>query len=191
MLPRSLCCLFVFGISISSALLYADSVEDTPEYAPDILEAVADLYGISEDQAIDRLALESTAAIAYKHIRGLSLPSYAGSWFDPSTKRLKVAVASVDDLAALEMFDVEPVLVTKSLDKLTAELNDALSFLSNRRGLDTTIVKSYVDIRLNSAVITVDQSVHLSLRSELDVAGFQVMKESRHPRLTANELIHI
>lgn len=97
----------------------------SPEFNQDILAAVAELHGISEDQAVDRLVKEHAAAIVYKQLKDLSIKSYAGSWFDESSLRLKVAIADPEDVVQLEMLNVDPVSVKYSLTDLENKLAQA------------------------------------------------------------------
>lgn len=94
----------MLGVSISTTHALAASEANSREFNKDILGAVSELYGISESQAVNRLAQETEAAITFQKIRQLSIDSYAGSWFDASRGKLNVAIADVKDHELLMKF---------------------------------------------------------------------------------------
>lgn len=159
-----LCVVLMSVNSFSSSVGVSDSFDD------DIVTAVAGLHGLSEEQAVDRLAKEYEAAIAYKHIRGLFLRGYAGSWFDENSMRLKVAVSDPADLSELELFDVETVVVKHSLADLKSKLDQATNMLRGSSIRDSAIVISYVDIKSNRAVLGIEKSLKTSVQEQLDGA---------------------
>ena len=110
----------------------------------DMLMAVTDLYGISKDQAIDRLAKETQAAIKLKHIKELNIASYAGSWFDESSLQLKVAISDEVDLVEILNFGLDPILVDHSLADLRKTLNLATDQLLLARNLSDSFISSYI-----------------------------------------------
>jgi len=58
---------------------------DTNQLDGDLLSALMEYHGISEDQVIERLAHEAEAARLYSEIPGLVGDAYAGAWFDENT----------------------------------------------------------------------------------------------------------
>lgn len=159
----------IFGFIVSSTNLPA-APDPTPlEFNQDMLEAVADLYGISEYQAIDRLAKESAAALTLKHVKGLSLKSYAGSWFDGSSLRLNVAIADPEDAVYLKSLDVDKVYVKYSLKDLQDELSATTNQLSHIQNSDIAVVNSYIDYKSNKVALGVKQSYLDSIKAELNI----------------------
>jgi len=133
----------------------------------DTLKSVANLYSISESQAIDRMSREADAAYALRRVEELSLESYAGSWFDPSTMKLKVAIANSNDLVHLKGLAVEPVIVENSLAALREKLRAATARTNVLENLGSSVIMSYVDIRANKAILTVDRPFANTVRSAL------------------------
>lgn len=162
----------IFSLVIGPANLFAASPPSEPEFNHDILVAVAVLYGISEDKAVERLARESEAAITLKLLQSLPIKSYAGSWFDESSLQLKVAIADPDDLLYLKMLNVEPANVNNSLMVLQDKLIKAINQLSLVQELNLSVITSYIDLRSNVVVLTVNTPYAGSVRSELDRAEF-------------------
>ena len=154
---------------MSSANLSAAPESGLPEFNQDMLDAVVELYGISEYQAVDRLAKESAAALTLKHVKGLSLKSYAGSWFDGSSLRLQVAITAPEDAVYLKSLDVDVVYVKYSLIDLQNELSAATNQLSIIQNSDIAFVSSYIDYKSNKVVLGVKQPYINSIRAELDV----------------------
>lgn len=161
----------LFIMITSPVNLLAASLSTAPEFNEDMLTAVSELYGITEDQALTRLAHETEAAITLHLIQDLSISSYAGSWFDGSTLRLKVALADKKDIAQIERFDVDLVLVEHSLTELQEKLESAKNHLSLESGLNTSTVTSFIDYKSNTAVLEVEGSYAPLARSELTAFG--------------------
>ena len=160
-----------------SADLLASTEFSTHEFDQDILQDVAELYGISEDQAVDRLAHESESALVLRQVESLPLKSYAGSWFDASIMKLKVAITDPDDLTQLSRLDVEPVLVAYSLETLQNRRSKATGRLTDTLVSSIDVLSSYIDIRSNTVVLGVDTLLVNSAESELHRAQLNEMVE--------------
>lgn len=178
----------VFILIAGPMNLLASSDAGTPEFNQDILTAVAKLYGISDDQAIDRLARESEAAIALKQLQDLSIKSYAGSWFDESSLRLKVALADPNDVVHLKPFDVDPVIVRYSLTEMREKLDKAKNHLSLEPSLKSTRVTSYINYKTNTVMLGVEgihtQSVRYALADSEFSESIQIEESDGLPTLS-------
>jgi len=151
--------------------LFAATSSNEPAINQDLLNAVTELYGISEEQAIDRLARESEAAIAWKLLQEFPIKSYAGSWFDETSLQLNVAIADSSDLKYLKTLNVVPVHVKNSLVTLQNRLSTATEGLRLLESLDSAVIESYIDYRSNIAVLTLNKNHATSARSELSRMG--------------------
>jgi len=162
----------VFTFNFAPTNLMAASDTFTNKIDQDTLTTIAELYSISEEAAVDRLARETEAAIILKQINSLSISSYAGSWFDESSMRLKVAVADPKDLAVLELFKVDTVVVNHSRSALQNILEEVVSRLKYKLNLEGSLVTSFVDYRLNNVVLEVESQLVDAVNSELQSNGF-------------------
>ncbi|MFF0396067.1 S1 family peptidase [Streptomyces sp. NPDC005248] len=94
-----------------------------------LLSAMQKDLGLTASQAKARLAAERTATAVQGKARRAAGPSYGGSWFDPATGRLTVAVTSDQKAGAVRATGAAVRLVAHSarqLDAAKAQL-DALS----------------------------------------------------------------
>ena len=176
-----------FSVIVSSTSLLAASDLVPSEFDQDILAAVAELHGISEDQAVNRLAKEQEAAIIYKFINDLSIKSYAGSWFDESSSRLKVAIADPEDVVHLEVFNVDPVNVKYSLTDLKNKLIQATSKLDFAQS-GSAPINSYIDYKSNTVVLGVRTEYLGFAQSDLDSPEYsdsvRVVEFDNYPTLS-------
>lgn len=159
---------FCFAATLTNLSMATES--GSYVFDQDMLIAVAELHGITEDQAIERLARETEAAIAFRLVRDLPLKSYAGSWFDSTSLKLKVAVADSSDLKLLEGLDVEPVLVNYSLANLRDRLHKAVDRVTLQGNVVGDTMKSYVDIRTNTAVLAINSNKVEAVKSVLNAS---------------------
>jgi len=185
---------FVTTVAVSvianSANLSVASETGPPEINKDLLAAVAELHGLSETQAVERLARESEAAITLKHIRERPLTSYAGSWFDADTMKLNVAIVDTDDLDLLEGLNVEPVLVSNSLTELQKLREQASDHVRSLESLGDSVLISYIDFRSNKVVLGIDRQHTVSARFSLNQEEFsdaiEVIEEEANFMLSAD-----
>ncbi|SBT93671.1 Trypsin [Streptomyces sp. DI166] len=118
--------------------------------SPGLLDAMSRDLGLTEAQAKERLRAERAALDTEQAARSAAGRAYGGSWFEPSTGRLVVALtdrAKADEVRAL---GADTRLVRHSaaaLDRVTTRLN-ALSAPSGVAGW-------HVDPEANSVVVTV------------------------------------
>lgn len=145
---------------------------DDPVVRQDILSEVQSLYGITEEQAITRLAAEVEAAELDRLIRQLDITSYAGSWFDHDTRQLDVAISDPADAALIERLGATPVMVARSLDDLRAVRERAEAQLRENSATRDVIRKTYIDYRSNQLVIGTAPGHVTAVESALADHGF-------------------
>ncbi|MFJ8853054.1 S1 family peptidase [Streptomyces sp. NPDC102437] len=85
-----------------------------------LLAAMRRDLGLTESQARTRLAAEKTATALQDKARRAAGSSYAGSWFDPATGRLAVAVTDGRKSAAVRVLGASSRLVRHSAPQLDA-----------------------------------------------------------------------
>ncbi|WP_405901347.1 S1 family peptidase [Streptomyces sp. NBC_00727] len=128
-----------------------------------LLTAMQKDLGLTESQARARLSAEKTATALQPDARRAAGASYGGSWFDPATGDLTVAVTDTEQAAAVRATGAAVRMVShtaKSLDSVKAKLDklDAPSGVSSW----------HVDPRANKVVI----DVVASRQSDNDVQAF-------------------
>lgn len=124
--PRAvLSALLISGALVTAGALPspAASAQDTSHDAPaseGVLTAMQRDFGLSKQQAEERLAAEKKATATGKKARKAAGPAYAGSWFTPGSRRLTVAVADRDKTAAVRATGAAVKLVDRSAADLDA-----------------------------------------------------------------------
>jgi len=71
------------------------------------IDEVQELYGLDEESAIQRLGNEQVASEKAAIIESFNLTGYAGSWFDPESKKLVVALSSPSHSVAVSALDAK------------------------------------------------------------------------------------
>jgi streptogrisin C len=145
--PRAIVCLVLMVLTVFQVQAEALSTENDR----DILEQIQSLYGLDQNQALERLAREEIAAEVYLRIRSLELASYAGAWFDGETLGLQVAVTEPADHQLIEWLGGQPLTVTFSLSELEAARANTQTQLSEK----VAIRESHIDYKTNRVVIGV------------------------------------
>jgi len=162
------------------------SAADTPTPAPassGLLTAMQKDLGLTESQARARLSAEKTATALQPKARHAAGAAYGGSWFDPATGDLTVAVTDTEQAAAVRATGAAVRMVThtaKSLDSVKAKLDklDAPSGVSSW----------HVDPRANKVVIDVvasrqsDNDVQAFVRKARETGPVGVEKTAEAPR---------
>ncbi|MET7343987.1 S1 family peptidase [Streptomyces sp. NPDC087866] len=162
------------------------AVADTPATAPassGLLTAMQKDLGLTESQARARLADEKTATALQPKARRAAGAAYGGSWFDPATGGLTVAVTDTEQAAAVRATGAAVRMVThteKSLDSVKAKLDklDAPSGVSSW----------HVDPRANKVVIDVvasrqsDNDVRAFVRKARETGPVSVEKTTEAPK---------
>lgn len=129
------------------------------------IDAVAEHHGITEPQAMERLALEAEAAAALQVIKALPLKGYAGAWFDGETLQLKVATSSAADKGLIERFNAVPVMVRHSMDDLERKLATVRGADRASATARSPVKGFFIDYRKNRAVVRVSASDHGHVRN--------------------------
>ncbi|WP_326763588.1 S1 family peptidase [Streptomyces sp. NBC_01591] len=134
-----------------------DSPSGTPRSATDEAPASAGLLsamrrdlGLTEDQARARLAAEKTATAVQGKARRAAGSSYAGSWFDPATGRLTVAVTDGRKSGAVRASGASVRLVRHSAQQL-----DAAKARIDRLTAPDGVSSWHVDPKVNRVVVDV------------------------------------
>jgi len=150
------------GLLITSGLAMASENSNPPseEFTNrDMLQAVAALHHIDEESAVSRLARETDAAVVLYSIERLGIESYAGSWFNPDSMKLVVAISNPEDASRLENFGVETVIVDRSLRDLKA-LEQKATDLYELFGLPKEqFASARIDVRTNQLIVSVHESI--------------------------------
>ncbi|MET9469790.1 S1 family peptidase [Streptomyces sp. NPDC006544] len=134
---------------VASAAPLAESAA-TPSASAGLLDAMRRDLGLTASQAEERLSAEKAAAALEKTARQAAGGAYAGSWFEPSTGRLVVAVTGHAEESEVRALGADTRFVRHSaaaLDRSKARL-DALPAPAGVAGW-------YVDPQTNSIVVTV------------------------------------
>ncbi|MGC4948706.1 S1 family peptidase [Streptomyces sp. DT224] len=142
------------------------SAADTPAPAPasdGLLTAMQRDLGLTASQAKTRIAQEKTATALQPMARHAAGAAYGGSWFDPATGGLTVAVTDARQADAVRATGAAVRMVTyteKRLDSVKSKLDK----LDAPQGVSSW----HVDPRTNSVVV----DVVASQRSDNDVQAF-------------------
>ncbi|MFE5492626.1 S1 family peptidase [Streptomyces virginiae] len=121
-----------------------------PSASAGLLDAMRRDLGLTASQAEERLSAEKSAAAVEKTARQAAGGAYGGSWYEPSTGRLVVAVTDHAEEAEVRALGADTRLVRHSaaaLDRAKARL-DTL-------GAPAGVAGWHVDPRTNSVVVTV------------------------------------
>ncbi|MGW2180283.1 S1 family peptidase [Streptomyces sp. NPDC001732] len=106
------------AVEPSSAVSRAEAA-DEPASAG-LLSAMRRDLGLTKSQVKARLAAEKTATALQGKVQRAAGPSYAGSWFDPATGRLDVALTDGRRTGAVEALGASVRLVRHSARQLDA-----------------------------------------------------------------------
>lgn len=108
------------AIMVACASFAVHAGESSIVVNKDVLAQVMELHGLTEDGAINRLAVEEEAADLYRRVRSMNLPGYAGAWFDAESGKLRVALSDSTQINLLKRLGTEIVSVDWSLAELNA-----------------------------------------------------------------------
>ncbi|HEY9330640.1 MAG TPA: S1 family peptidase [Streptomyces sp.] len=139
------------------------SASDTRQASAGLLAAMQKDLGLTESQARARLSAEKSATAIQPDARRAAGASYGGSWFDPSTGGLTVAVTSEKQAAAVRATGAAVRLVTH-----TARSLDAAKAKIDRLKAPAGVSSWHVDPEVNKVVVDVVSSA----RSDNDVRQF-------------------
>ncbi|MEU7316241.1 S1 family peptidase [Streptomyces sp. NPDC007083] len=124
--PRALLsALLAGGALVAAGLLPATAADARPQTektpaSDGVLNAMQRDFGLSEQQAVKRLAAEKQARTTEKRARAAAGSAYAGSWFSPKTRKLTVAVADSERAAAVRATGATVNLVDRTAKQLDA-----------------------------------------------------------------------
>ncbi|KOU81281.1 peptidase S1 [Streptomyces sp. XY593] len=121
-----------------------------PSASAGLLDAMRRDLGLTASQAEERLSAEKAATAVEKSVRQAAGGAYGGSWYEPSTGRLVVAVTDHAEEAEVRALGADTRLVRHSaaaLDRAKARLD--------RLGAPAGVAGWHVDPRTNSVVVTV------------------------------------
>lgn len=159
----------------------ADSPSVTPRSATDEAPASAGLLsamqrdlGLTESQAGARLAAEKKATAVQGKARRAAGPSYAGSWFDPATGRLTVAVTDGRKSGVVRAAGASVELVRHNARQL-----DATKTRIDRLTAPDGVSGWHVDPKANRVVV----DVVASAAGDNDVREFVVRARETGPVL--------
>nr|WSW64893.1 S1 family peptidase [Streptomyces sp. NBC_00995] len=148
----------------------ADAPIAAPRTAPDtrpasdgLLTALRKDLGLTESQARARLSAEKAATALQPAARRAAGAAYGGSWFDPATDGLTVAVTTEKQAVAVRATGAAVRLVTH-----TARGLDAAKARIDRLRAPAGVSSWHVDPRANKVVVNVVSSA----RSDNDVRQF-------------------
>lgn len=128
---------------------------DASQLQPELLEAMQRDLGISQEQAVERIASEQRAALLEPGIRAELGDTFAGSWLQGATAELVVATTESDDVSAIEKAGATAEVVEHSLTELEG-VKDALDSAARTHATDRTPVW-YVDVTSNTVVLQAQQ----------------------------------
>lgn len=117
----------------------------------DMLSSVMSLYGLSEQEAIERYIAEEEAADLYRHIQSLSIRGSAGAWFNAETARLHVALSDPSHANRLIDLGAKVEIVPWSLE----DFDRLASTLLNKDDISELWERIYVDYRKNRLAVGV------------------------------------
>ncbi|MFE9859946.1 S1 family peptidase [Streptomyces sp. NPDC005780] len=141
----------------------ARNASDTRQASAGLLAAMQKDLGLTEGQARARLSAEKSATAIQPDAQRAAGASYGGSWFDPSTGGLTVAVTSEKQASAVRATGAAVRLVTH-----TARSLDAAKAKIDRLRAPAGVSSWHVDPEANKVVVNVVSSA----RSDNDVRQF-------------------
>ncbi|WP_449062080.1 S1 family peptidase [Planomonospora algeriensis] len=140
-----------------------------------MLEALQRDLGLSEQQAVTRLASEERAARADSSLNSSLGEAYAGSWLNGDASRLTVATTDPAQTEAIKAQGARPLVVTRTLAQLNAA-KDRLDQAPEEAKAGAALW--YVDVTTNSVVVkAADQAAGEALAAAAGVDAGTVRVE--------------
>ena len=161
----------LFGLCTTSNAGDANPVRDNG-----LIAAVQSLYGLDEEQAIERLAQEDQAWEVYLRVRSLGLPEFAGAWFDGESQQLHVAMSDEGHRELVEAMGAIYVPARYSLDELLRARSDVIQISLSSDGRVGPIKESYIDYRRNKVVLAVPEAARAEIKEALDPNQFRLIE---------------
>ncbi len=144
-----------------------DDVPGAEQYAPGLLHAMERDLGMPRGRAVDRLEFQSHAA-ARSNRAAKTLDSYAGSWVNPSSDVLFVAVADKTERKQAKKLGANVIVVdytVEELEEVQETVDDALA------AADVDVTATYVDPTTNSVVVGVVAGEEIDTDEVAEAAG--------------------
>jgi streptogrisin C len=158
----------------------------SPETAPPaVVDSLERDLGLSEQQAVTRLANEQRAAATDAALTTSLGAAYAGSWLNGDASTLNVATTDPATSPAIASKGAQPVLVARSLGQLNA-VKDQLDKASHA---NTGAKLWYVDVTTNSVVIvagTQQAGEALATAAGVDKSVVRVSVSAEQPQTLIN-----
>ncbi|WP_246609541.1 S1 family peptidase [Nonomuraea rhizosphaerae] len=169
----------------TSPLTPAAAASPTPVTPPDsaVVDSIERDFGLTEQQAITRLANEQRAAATESALTASLGASYAGAWLNADASKLTVATTDPNSFRTIEAKGAQPVLVPRSLAQLTA-VKDQLDAASAQTGASLW----YVDVTTNTVVVVAaDQASGEAFAAKAaDKAAVRVSVSAEQPQTYIN-----
>ncbi len=143
-------CTGVVGMSALAAPVPAAVPLSVPETAPEVLAAMQRDLGLTPEQSLRRMAVETLAAHTEKRLAAELGDTFAGAWMNEEGSALIVAVTDEAGMPQVLRAGAEPKLVPRTL----AQLNRVQSALDQRATRAPRGVGGwYVDVKTNTVVV--------------------------------------
>ncbi|WP_143218926.1 S1 family peptidase [Actinokineospora bangkokensis] len=148
------------GALVAGALtaVAASPATAVPAYSTGLVPAVQQAFGLTAEQAVARLDQERVAAAVEGPAKAAAGSSYGGSWFDPRSGRLVVALTDQSAAAAVRATGAETTTATRSaaeLDRAKAAV-DGLAAPAGVSGWRTDPRSGTVEVTVNTPGADVD-----------------------------------
>lgn len=194
MLRTGLSALLLLGVWATAGLAPA-SAADAPsassapasvsraQASTGLLLAMQKDLGLTESQAKARLAAERTAMALQGKARQAAGSSYGGSWFDPATSRLTVAVTSDKKADAVRSTGAAVRLVAHSARQL-----DAVKARLDRLSAPDGVASWHVDPQAGRVIVNVvasaeaDNDVHAFVKRAREAGPVHVRRTAQAPK---------
>lgn len=144
-----------------------DDVPGAEQYAPGLLRAMERDLGMPAERVVERLKFQGRAAERSARA-AKTLDSYAGSWVDPTSDVLYVAVADKTERKSAKRLAARVVVVEytiEELEELQETLDDSLT------AADVDVTASYVDPTTNGLVVGVVEGEEVDAARAAKAAG--------------------
>jgi len=138
-----------------------------------ILEEFQALYGISKEEAIDRIAKEAEARRIHHALKDHLGSAWAGAWIDRDTGTLIVATTDDSYAQAIASLGAEPHSAQHSQSELAATLGAVRERRKASSQLGGAVRGSFIDYPTNSVVLEVSPGRREFVRAALELPETQ------------------
>lgn len=141
--------------TLAAVAVPSSAAPASDQVSPDLLVAMQRDFGLTAEQARDRLAQEADAMRLGEALRQSAGDAFAGSYFDPARGELVVAVTDSGAAETVRDSGADAVLVANN----ERELDATKSTLDGMEASAPRAVTGwYVDVRENAVVVSVDRT---------------------------------